>query len=695
MLSLSEEDFILQLSGLEPGEGSRLFWEEAKHVASRPFQPTYDDELFYEAECSGAELIELRKTAYVKLNLDIMRQYATQAEFVAGLRVSMTVSNKAMEKAEIPEDHALWVEEIRLIMQWRREAGPLDGPVVALQPGELVELLGKMESIAALRKETAAALLLVTQMEAAAAATVAVLPVVERSPAREIPARRWAGLDAQTASLQLQLQTAKNRLGGEHVPAPAGGGAAHGLTPPAPPFFNTVTVIHEPYWPPGANPLPNDGHKTIRDADGRKFRVLQLVHAVENIRTTYFLRRVYAKAFLDICLTLEGDGILLDITRATRVFTQMSLGGGALGRNPIQPFDWCPTVHAARELRQLAIIRTPLLFERWMKGTLCELRYFTISGAVIENQQWNRLLESLRNFQKLLDLFGPHFSTPTPVLIPLLEVVEDRDVQLRAPLNWVISLCQGRISEFLDIMRVPTYLEHVKATEGYPPDLASNEHAAQLLTACLQGMKEQALDISLKEVWLNLHKGQVIPLQENGLAGANPTAAAPVAQPAAGGARAGRAAQPVVAPQVGHYGQPLGRPPRRRDTVEELRARNADLEARIHFLNHTDHGGGRNGNRTPTGGGMTGSPSGSYGGGRGSPAKRIRPGDARRDAEAACLSHYSRGQPAPLHGQPVICLRRYGQGLPQPPSAWRQPRQPVPSATRRWPGRQWHHTHPG
>jgi len=76
MLSLTEEDFILQLSGLEPGEGSRLFWEEAKHVASRPFQPTYDDELFYEAECSGAELIELRKTAYVKLNLDIMRQYA-------------------------------------------------------------------------------------------------------------------------------------------------------------------------------------------------------------------------------------------------------------------------------------------------------------------------------------------------------------------------------------------------------------------------------------------------------------------------------------------------------------------------------------------------------------------------------------------------------------------------------------------
>ena len=217
-------------------------------------------------------------------------------------------------------------------------------------------------------------------------------------------------------------------------------------------------------------------------------------------------------------------------------------------------------------------------------------------------------------------------------------MVEDRDVQLRAPLNWVISLCQGRISEFLDIMRVPTYLEHVKATEGYPPDLASNEHAAQLLTACLQGMKEQALDISLKEVWLNLHKGQVIPLQENGLAGATPTAAAPVPPPAAGGARAGRAAQPVVAPQVGHYGQPLGRPPRRRDTVEELRARNADLEARIHFLNHTDHGGGRNGNRTPTGGGMTGSPSGSYGGGRGSPAKRIRPGDARRDAEAACLT---------------------------------------------------------
>ena len=237
--------------------------------------------------------------------------------------------------------------------------------------------------------------------------------------------------------------------------------------------------------------------------------MLQLVTAFNSLRVTCFTRRAFARAFLDVCITLEGDCILLDMGRATRVFERMRMGSGTLGRNPVQPFDWCPDVHAARELGQLSVIRQPALFERWLKGNLCELRHFTDSGTTITDPQWNRLATSIRNVQKLLNLFGPHYRE---VLAPLLAFVGDNEVQLRTPFNWVISICQGRLCEYLEFMRTPTYvMTDARVAEGYPSDLSTNANAAQLLAACLLGLKEQAHDVSLRDVWLNLHGGRFIP----------------------------------------------------------------------------------------------------------------------------------------------------------------------------------------
>ena len=270
------------------------------------------------------------------------------------------------------------------------------------------------------------------------------------------------------------------------------------------------------------------------------FRVLQLVTAFNSLRVTCFTRRAFARAFLDVCVTLEGDCIFLDMGRATRIFERMRMGSGALGRNPVQPFDWCPNMHAARELGQLSVIRQPALFERWLKGNLCELRHFTDSGT-----------------------------------------------QLRTPFNWVISICQGRLCEYLEFMRTPTYvMTTARVAEGYPADLSTNENAAQLLAACLLGLKEQAHDVSLREVWLNLHGGKVIPPGDNPAAATAqlPVPAPPV--PAARG-RAARAALPAVFPGAGHNNRPLGSPPQRLDTLEALRERILALEAGIHDPHRT------------------------------------------------------------------------------------------------------------
>ena len=633
LLALLEPAFLKEIARLPQGTAIRLFYAEAKVEVEKPFQPTFDHEAYASVVCDGNELIRLREESWASLYAKIMKvDYSSQEDFIAGLEFAMTVSGKAMDKIDVPTNHADWIEEMRIVMQYRHGASNPGEVVLPLSLTDATLLARQIQEVEDLRRQTADAQAEV-ERRAAALLVVPRTPLAPLSP--PITNFRVAVLDTEATSLRRQLEVAQRQLNGELPLQAAGGGAAHGLLPPArSQYFNSQAVAHEPVLAPGAIP-ERDGHKTIFDNDGRRFRVLQLVVAYEAIRTTYFLRRVHSRQFLDACVSMVGDCIHLDMGRATRLFENMCLGNNALGRAPLRPFDWCPRIHAAQELSRLSVIRTPRLCERWLKGNLCDLRHFTESGAEIVSPQWNRLLESLRNFQKLLDLFGPHFNN---VLTPLLEDVGDGDVHLRSPLNWVLSLIQGRLTEWLEILRAPTYRHDVRAAEGYPPDLCTNAHAAQLLAACTQGVKAQALDNGLKDIWQNLHDGRVMPLLDNPLDGGIPPPPPYIPPLPPGGV-----ILPAVLPGRGHNGAPPGRAPRRPQPVEAMEVRMCALEAR---LLRNDRGGGGPGTPPMARGRGRGRGADHYGspgrgrgrdqdGGRGPPAPRVDP-VARRDAAAEC-----------------------------------------------------------
>ena len=231
LLALIEPEFLKEIARMPQGMALRLFYAEAKVEVEKPFQPTFDHEAYASAVCNGEELIRLREESWTSLHARITKNtYASQEEFITDLEFAMTVSGKAMDKIDVPIHHASWIEEMRIIMQYRHGASNPGEAVIQLSPADASTMARQIQEIEDLRRQTAYAQ---AEVERRAVALLAVpdTPLAPLSPPNTN--FRVAVLDAEAAGLRQQFEVAQRQLNGELPLQSAGGGAAHGPVPPA------------------------------------------------------------------------------------------------------------------------------------------------------------------------------------------------------------------------------------------------------------------------------------------------------------------------------------------------------------------------------------------------------------------------------------------------------------------------------
>ena len=542
---LNAREFFLKQTTSAPGLAWTLFHEEMKDETKKEWEPTFDH-LSYtrNKNLQGSELTEAKAAFLTALNHDVNKAWLPNGTMDAErLTTCITISKTALKEAKISNERRLFIEETRLLMQFRIDAGG-DDPLIRLSAQDLTERRLKQEELETLQLA---------------------LDIAEYQSELD---DKYIAKIAQAALMDTKIEELKSKIAaiqgeGSRTVTAGGGGTSHGSSSSA----SAIGLGGAGRTPASTSLIPWNPLKIIGDKDERIWHVAEYKLALEAISNGYFRNRAVSVAILAEVTSLTGD-LLIHFDAVRAMAFHMSAADSHLtsfGRPPVFALVGDPCIHSVARALKLPVMKSGDLLTRWYNGALVELHHFSTSTEPMIKWEAETVFQSVRNIQLLLTFWGTHFEN---ILDDLLENIMDKDVTARAPLPWLISLIQNRFVEYNTILRTPMYTAELASRPGYPANLKTCANTAQLLHVTMQDLKTQALSVQHMLVWQQEYKGAIIPVKATLVLHTppGPPALPPSPLPVAGGAD----------------GTPrIKKRPASPTSIEEYRNQATDMRARI------------------------------------------------------------------------------------------------------------------
>ena len=543
-------EFFIRILTNAPGTGWSLFPNELRAETRKEWFPEFDHNRFSRGtNLQGRELEKASRQFYNDLLDEVNAAWRPDGSIdPSRFQDCMKVSRSALLEARVPLARRQQIEEARLLMQFRWTVGGED-PLIKLSDEESEDRRQQAVAMDLLRGE-----LHFAQCQ------------LERQTelnGRYLAPRAQASTTA--ASIQI-LQDELTRIRGEgprNIGA-GGGGACPGSPSPA---LGSRSVGSGLSTTPSSL-APSNPLKLVGDNDKRSWNVFGAKEAMDQIQHGYCRHRAVSKAVLQEVTSTTGDHLAFDVSRAKSFHSRAAESHAtSFGRAPVFPLVGNPCIHSVNRTLKLPVLKELPLLTRWYNGALVELNNFSESEVPLVQWTAELFFQSIRNIQLLLDFWGVHFAH---VLDDLLVDIMDAEVTRMAPVSWLISLVQLRFAEYWEIMRNPVYTAELAARPGYPPNLGTCAHAAQLLKVTVANVKQQALQTEQQLKWQGDYNSGIVPIPLVTLyVSRTPTPAAPAID-------AGANTPPRPSPGLKRKVQPV--------SIEDLQIATEELKAEVKAL---------------------------------------------------------------------------------------------------------------